>query len=161
MKSPLARRLLTGGVGPLAMLALGGLLGHLSANAQRGRFYAEPATLRATERKALESAPAFAVANATWAFGNADAVKKMLRFELDRLPESEGQTRARTLVRFGIFDRNPEGQAAIFAQACNADPSICGHEKDAASREVQARFVPPGNHLPLFFIPNHPPVFGL
>jgi len=160
VKSALALRAKTWVIGPLFMLAVGGALGQRRADAERGRFYAEPAALPKAERRALESAPALAVANATWAFGSADSVQKMLRFELDRLPQSEGQALARTLVRFGILARNPEGQAAVFGQACNADPSICNHEKDAALRELQARFVAPGNQLPLYFIPNHPPVFG-
>ncbi len=105
---------------------------------------------------------ALAVADATWAFGSENAARKMFRTELDRLPESEGPQRARVFLRFGIIDSNPDGQAALFNQACVADPSICDHMKDAALREVRARFVPPGNVLPLYFSNGrgHPPIAG-
>jgi len=106
-------------------------------------------------------AAARAIADATWALGSEDAVRKMFRVELDRIPESEGPTRARVFVRFGIIETNPDGQAALFAQACVADPAVCELDRlrQAAQREVQARFVPPGNVLPLFF-GGHPPVAG-
>jgi hypothetical protein len=97
------------------------------------------------------TAAALAVADATWAFGSEAAARKMFRTELDRLPESEGAQRARVFLRFGIIDTNPDGQAALFNQACAADARICDHMKDAALREVRARFVPPGNVLPLYF----------
>jgi len=160
MKSSFGGRVLTWIVGPLVVLALSALLGHRRACSLRGRFYLAPAALPEAQQRALESVPALAVANATWAFGTADSVRKMLRFELDRQPTSVGPLRARTLVRFGILDRNPEGQAAVFAQACAADQSLCDHEKEAALREIQARYVAPGNRLPLFFVPNHPPILG-
>ena len=76
---------------------------------------------RAPTATNLESVPAFAVANATWAFGSEDAVRKMADNELARLPESDNLSRARVFVRFGIIDTNPDGQAALFAQACVAD----------------------------------------
>jgi hypothetical protein len=145
---------------PLAAAVAGGAVAAQRSHAARGAFYAVPAKLSVTERQGLESGAALAVANATWAFGSGDSVKKMLRFELDRLPEADGQTRARTLVRFGIVDQNPEGQAAIFSQACAADTTLCDHEREAAQREVERRLVPPGNHLPIYFIPNHPPIYG-
>jgi hypothetical protein len=109
---------------------------------------------------ALESAPALAVANATWAFGSEDAVRKMFRVELDRLGESENLLRARVFIRFAVIETNPDGQAALFAQACVADPSLCDHFKQAAEREVQARFVPPGTALPLFVTGGHRRVLG-
>lgn len=45
------------------------------------------------------------------------------------------------------------GQAALFAQACVADQSLCDQErlKQAAQREARARLVPPGNVVPLYF----------
>jgi hypothetical protein len=94
----------------------------------------------------------------TWALGSVDSVRKMLHLELDRIPEADGKTRARTLLRFGIVDENPEGQAAVFAQACAADASICNNLEAAALREVQARYASPGNTLPVYFVPNHPPI---
>lgn len=112
----------------------------------------------AAETQSLESVPPFAVANVIWAFGNEDAVRTMASIELDRLPESERQHRARVFVRFGIIDSNPDGQAALFAQACVADSNLCDDRlKEAALREVKGRFVPPGNVLPLYF-GGHPPM---
>ena len=114
----------------------------------------------AAEATSLESVPAFAVANVIWAFGSEDAVRTMAGSELDRLPESDKLHRARVFVRFGIIDTNPDGQAALFAQACVADANLCDDRlKEAARREVQARFVPPGNVLPLYF-GGHPPIPG-
>jgi hypothetical protein len=110
----------------------------------------------------LGSTAALAVADAVWAFGSEEAARKMFRTELDRLPESDGPRRARVFLRFGIIDTNPDGQAALFNQACAADAQICDRErmKAAAFREVQARFVPPGNVLPLYFSNGrgHPPI---
>jgi hypothetical protein len=156
----LPRRLLQWGLGPIAIAALAGAFGQKLASSRRAPFLEKTATLSPSDRQALESAPALAVANATWAFGSMEAVRKMARFELDRLPEAEGPSRARVFVRFGIIDTNPDGQAALFAQACVADPNDCDHLKEAAQRETQARFVAPGNRLPLFFIGGHPHLAG-
>jgi hypothetical protein len=108
------------------------------------------------------SAVALAAADAIWAFGSEDAARRMFRAELDRLPESDGPHRARVFLRFGIIDTNPDGQAALFNQACVADAQICDRMKEAALREVRARFVPPGNVLPLYFSNGrgHPPISG-
>jgi hypothetical protein len=107
------------------------------------------------------AAAAAAVANATWAFGSEEAARKMFRAELDRLPESDGPGRARVFVRFGVIDSNYDGQAALFAQACVADPNLCDLErlKQVAQREVRARFVSPGNVVPLYF-GGHPKISG-
>jgi hypothetical protein len=114
------------------------------------------------DRKHPEAMAALAVADATWAFGSEDAARSMFRTELDRIPESDGPGRARVFVRFGIIDMNPDGQAALFAQACVADPSLCDRDslQQAARREVQARFVAPGNVVPLYF-GGHPSVGGI
>ena len=161
MKSAFARRVLRWGLGPIAIAALAGALGQRRASEQRGPFWHKTVALSPADRNVLESATALAVANATWAFGSVEAVRKMARFELDRIPETDGPNRARVFVRFGIIDTNPDGQAALFAQACVADPSDCDHLKEAAQRETQARFVAPGNHLPLYFIEGHPHVAGM
>jgi hypothetical protein len=107
-----------------------------------------------------QSGAAFAVADAIWAFGSENAARKMFRIELDRLPD--GPQRARVFLRFGIIDTNPDGQAALFNQACNSDPQICDHMRDAAWREVKVRFMPPGNVLPLYFSNGrgHPAMAG-
>ena len=96
---------------------------------------------------------AAARADAIWARGDEAAVRDMFRTELDRLPESDGKRRARVFLRFGIIDTNPDGQAALFAQACAADPALCDDARlrQAAELEVRARSVAPGNHLPLYF----------
>ncbi len=116
---------------------------------------------RAADERERESERALAVANATWASGDEASLRRMFRTELDRIPESDGAARARVFIRFGILDDNPDGQAALFNQACTADPNVCGIDalKQAAEREVRARFVPPGNHLPLYF-GGHPPIAG-
>jgi len=143
------------GLGPLAVVALAAALGRERAGSERGAFFDATASLAAPERKALESATSLAVANVTWAFGNTESVKKMLRTELDRLPE--GADRARVLIRFGLVDTNPDGQAAVFSRACADDPSVCDDRLNpAAEREAKARFVAPGNQLPLFLTGGHP-----
>jgi hypothetical protein len=117
--------------------------------------------LSVVDRKELESALPLAVANAIWGFGSEDAVRRMARTELDRIPEADGPGRARVFLRFGIIEINPDGQAALFAQACAADARLGDHLKEAAQEEVRARFVPPGNVLPLYFgSGGHPPISG-
>ncbi len=144
-------------LGPVAVLVLAFLIGYAKAGGQRGKFARASAGLGKSEWPALESAPALAVANATWALGSEDAVRKMLRFELDRLPEAEGVARGRVFVRFGIIDSNPDGQAAVFFQACVSDPSLCDRPRliAAAERETRTRFVEPGRHLPLYLMSGH------
>jgi hypothetical protein len=161
MTSKLARRVLRWGLGPLAIAALAGALGQRHAGERRGPFWQKTAALSPADRNVFESATALAVANATWAFGSVEAVRQMARFELDRIPETEGPTRARVFVRFGIIDTNPDGQAALFAQSCVFDPNDCDHLKEAAQRETGARFVAPGNHLPLYCLGGHPHFAGV
>jgi hypothetical protein len=150
------RYFLSWGLGPLAVLSLAAALGH--GVARRNQFFTATASLSPAQVAALEAVPALAVANVTWALGNLTSVKKMLRYELDRLPESDGKARARTLLRLAIIDSNPEGQAALFGQACALDPSTCNDTKAAVMREVEARLAAPGNRLPVYFIPGHPRV---
>ena len=156
MKRPLPKRALA----LLLTFVLAALLGYARANGERAQFAQATAALSPTERTALESVPGLAVANAIWALGSEDAVKKMLRAELDRLPESEGLARARVFVRFGIIDSNPDGQAAVFFQACASDPNLCDRPRliAAAERETRARLVEPGQHLPLYLTSGHPQV---
>lgn len=136
-------------LGPLAALALGGLIGR--SRIEPGKFVDATTSLSEGQRRELESIPAIAVANATWAYGSVDSVKRMLRAEIDR-PETEDPRRARALVRFGIIDTNPDGQAAVFASACALDSALCDQRlKEAAEREIRARFVAPGTTLPLYF----------
>jgi hypothetical protein len=143
-------------VGPLLLFSFCGVVGRSRAGSDRGEFFDAVAALPEPEREALEAVPALAVANASWSFGNEDSVKKMLRSELDRIGESDPVKRARVLIRFGIFDANPDGQAAVFSQACADDPTTCNEGlRPIAEREVAARAVPPGNQLPMF-LGGHP-----
>jgi hypothetical protein len=150
------------GAGPVAVAVLAAVLGHGRAVQRRGPFLKATASLSEADRAALESVPALSIANATWAFGGEESLRKMFRAELDRLPESEGARRARVFLRFGIIDTNPDGQAALFAQACVADTTVCSYDqlKAAAAHETGARFVPPGNVLPLPLVGGHPRIGG-
>jgi hypothetical protein len=117
--------------------------------------------LSGAARKDPVAAAARAGADVTWAFGSEDAARKMFRTELDRISEADGPGRARVFLRFAIIDTNFDGQAALFAQACAADATLCDREKmkEATQREVQARFVPPGNVMPVYFA-GHPKLSG-
>ena len=154
MKMPLDKR----AYAPMIVFSLAFIIGFATARGPRARFEQAILELNDTERSALPSLPGLTVANAVWALGSEDAVKKMLRAELDRLPETEGRARARVLVRFGIIDGNPDGQAAVFFQACVSDPSLCERAPliAAAERETRARLVEPGRHLPLYLLAGHP-----
>jgi hypothetical protein len=154
------RTLLKRAGGPLLVLFAFFLIGYARANGQRARFTQAIAALSESERAALESAPRRAIVDTIWALGSEDAVRKMLRSELDRLPEAEGAARARAFVRFGIIDSNPDGQAAVFFQACVSDPGLCERPRliAAAERETRARLVEPGQRLPLYLTSGHPQV---
>ncbi|HYQ44182.1 MAG TPA: hypothetical protein VER11_19505 [Polyangiaceae bacterium] len=145
-------------LGVTALFAAALLLGYARANEPRARFAQAVASLNDADKSALPSAPMLTVANAIWALGSEEAVRKMLRAELDRVPSAEAKARARAFVRFGIIDSNPDGQAAVFFQACVSDPSLCdrGRLIAAAERETQARLVEPGRHLPLYLMSGHP-----
>lgn len=144
-------------VAPLVIATAAGAVGHLRAARPRNALAAEMETLSELQRRTLAELPARAIANATWLLGTVEAVRQMARFELDRLDPSDGATRGRTFVRFGIVDTNPDGQAALFNQACAADEHLCNEDlKRAAEREVALRIVPPGNRLPPYFLVGHP-----
>lgn len=154
MRSPRLASLATWGAGPLLVLALGAALGR--SRQERNPFIEATAALSEAERKQLESAPALAIANATWALGDLESVKRVLKAELDRLPDSEGHARARTTLRMAIADDNPDGQAALFALTCTYDERMCGQLREAAQREARDRLVPPGNAVPLSLLGGHP-----
>ena len=145
-------------VGPLVVAVLSARLGQLRGDARRAGFFGASTGASAADSAALRAAPMRAVGNAAWALGSADSVKETAKWELDQLAQGEVVRRVQLLLRFGIVDTNPDGQAAIFGQVCVADPQVCDHLKDAAERETRARLVAPGNHLPLFFIAGHPHV---
>lgn len=147
-------------LGPLLVAALGGELGGLRARAERGRFFAQTSTLTAKDLKLLEAVPARAMNNAVWTLSSAEVAQKLVKFELDKLDDADGVRRARLLIRFGLVDRNFDGQAAVFAAACTSDASLCEglRLRDAAEHEAGLRFVSPGNHLPLALLGGHPPV---
>jgi len=144
------------GVGPLLVAALAAGVGVFRARAERGPFLERTASLSEAEWKALAAVPARSVANATWAFGPVQAVRKTVQAELVRLGDSDGPALARAFIRLCLVDTNFDGQAALFASACAADASICDHMKEAGEREVRARFVAPGNRLSLLFVGGHP-----
>jgi hypothetical protein len=144
--------------GPILAFCLAFSIGFVVTRAPRARFEQAMLELNDAERAALPAVPGLTVANAIWALGSEEAVKKMLRSELDRLPDAEGRARARVLLRFGIIDSNPDGQAAVFFQACVSDPRLCERAPliAAAERETRARLVEPGRHLPLYLTAGHP-----
>ncbi|HET9930214.1 MAG TPA: hypothetical protein VFQ35_05995 [Polyangiaceae bacterium] len=142
-------------IGPLAVGAASTLLG-ASAAKSKDAVVRDTASLGAAERKHLETLPGRAISDAAWALADVDTARKVLQRELDRLPESDGPARARTFIRFGIIDPNPDGQAAVFSLACVEDPSVCDRMKEAGERETVVRLVAPGNHLPLSLLGGHP-----
>lgn len=156
MKRPLALALWV--FGPLLVAALAGELGGMRAKAQRGQVFVQTSALPPEQLKALEAVPARAMDNAVWTLSSAEVAQKLVKFELDRV--DDGARRARLLIRFGLIDRNFDGQAAVFAAACTMDASLCDqiHLRDAAEHEAGLRFVAPGNHLPLALIGGHPPI---
>lgn len=145
-------------VGPLLVAALAGELGGMRAKAQRGNIFVQTSVLAPEESKRLEAVPARAMDNAVWPLSAAEVAQKLVKFELDRA--EDGARRARLLIRFGLIDRNLDGQAAVFAAACTMDATLCDQIRlrDAAEHEAGLRFVPPGNHLPLSLIGGHPPI---
>jgi len=149
-------------LGPLAVAVIGGELGSIHAKHERGELFASTSSLPARELKRLELVPARVMDNAAWTLGSGDVAKKLVKFELDTLDDTEGPRRARVFIRFGLVDASFDGQAAVFASACVADPSVCdtARLKKAAEQEAGARFVAPGNHLPLSLIGGHPPLEG-
>lgn len=143
--------------GPLLVAGLAAAIGASRAPAV-SEPWSEPAAHAESSKKSLEGLPALAVANAIWALAPVDAVRQMTQSELSRLPESEGKLRSRVFLRFGLIDTNPDGQAAVFFQACASDQSICDDTKAAAEAQTRARLVAPGNHLPPYFLGGHPVV---
>lgn len=148
-------------VAPALLCALGAFTGHaVRTYAQPSHFAAAPLVNRA-ELLALEGATASAVANAAWAFADGRTAKDVMYSEVGRLYERSGLEKARALVRLAILDQNPDGRSSLFAQACTAHPPVCDDRRAAAQREIEARFVAPGNSLPLGMLEGgHPPIDG-
>jgi len=145
-------------VGPLLVALLSARVAQRRGEARRAQFFGVPANLTVAEARAAQGAPARAAANAAWALGSPAVVKETSKWELDQLAPTEVARRVQLLLRFGIVDTNPDGQAAIFGQVCATDAAVCDHLKDAAARETRTRLVAPGNQLPPFFIAGHPHV---
>ena len=141
--------------GPLLVALLAARFGQLRADARRAGAFGAPAAISAADRSARQVATARAAANAAWALGSPASVKDASKWELDQLSPGEVARRVQLLLRFGIVDTNPDGQAAIFGQVCMTDAHVCAHLKDAAAGETRTRLVSPGNHLPLYFVPGH------
>jgi hypothetical protein len=156
MRNALAGDLLKWVFGPGAVMVLFAALGEARASDHTGTLLERTASLPDAELLKLEGLARASFANATWAFGNVDAVRRMMRTELDRIGDGPG--RARVLLRLALVDDNFDGQAALIAQACVADPSTCAHPANAARLEASRRFVAPGNRLPLALLEGHPPV---
>jgi hypothetical protein len=156
MKDALAGSFLKWAAGPLAVMVLAAALGEARGGDRRSTLHARTSGLSDAELRRLEALPRAALANATWAFGHRDAVFEMTRSELARIPD--GPARARVLLRLALVDDNLDGQAALIAQACVADPSTCEHPEVAARLEAARRFVAPGNRLPLSLLAGHPPI---
>lgn len=147
-------------VGPLLLLALATAGGHLLARPRPNRFQRATEALSDAERARLEGAPALAAANATWAYGSVEAVRTMAHDEIERMGDALTPERARVFLRFAIIDTNPDGQAALLGQACQSDAATCQHLTDAGLRETRARFVAPGNTLPVSMVGGHPRLHG-
>lgn len=147
-------------LGPLVILALAGGVGRLQTRGKRSRFLQATSAVSDAERARFEAAPAMSAANATWAYGSVDAVRAMAHSEIERLGDALTPARARVFLRFAIIDTNPDGQAALLGQACMADAAMCQHLTEAGLRETHARFVSPGNALPLSMVGGHPRVHG-
>lgn len=156
-KPSLARTVLTWALGPAAVTVLAAELGESQRADRKGTLAERTASLPDAELRKLEAVPAATLANATWVLGSRDAVRAMIRTELDRLPE--GPERARVLLRLALVDDNFDGQAALIAQACAADPRTCDQPGQAAALEAKQRLVAPGNRLPLSLLEGgHPPI---
>lgn len=158
MKKPsLAGAILKWALGPAAVMSLAAGVGESQRADRKGTLAERTVSLPDAELRKLEALPAAALANATWTLGSRDAVRAMLRTELDRLPE--GPERARVLLRLALVDDNFDGQAALIAQACVADPRTCDKPSQAAALEARRRLVAPGNRLPLSLLEGgHPPI---
>jgi hypothetical protein len=153
----LAGTILKWGLGPAAVMVLAAALGESQRSDRKGTLAERTASLPDAELRKLEALPSAALANATWAFGDRDAVRAMARVELDRIPG--GPERAQVLLRLALVDDNLDGQAALIAQACVADPRTCDQPGQAAALEAKQRFVAPGNRLPLSLLEGgHPPI---
>lgn len=148
---------------PLLSLVLAVAAGHLQWQFKQREFFGAQSLVTASEKAALERAAHAAVANVAWAFADASTVKQILQDDFRRLNQvsDDNAFKARTLIRFAILDPSPDGRAALFAQACGVEPSVCDDRRGAALREVERRFVAPGNTLPLgMIVGGHPPVEG-
>lgn len=156
----LVRALSTWFFGPLALALCGVALGQFQAGSSRGGFFGAPRLVTPARLRELEAAPLRAVANAIWAFGDFEAARRSAQHELDRLSGVGGPERARVFIRFGLVETSPDGQRALFGQACQDDPVACKDLRAMAQREADARFVAPGNHLPMRLLPNQPHIPG-
>lgn len=154
MNTERARRVVVWVLGPLAVAAAAAVAGRMQVERERGALYLRTVSVSPAARKKLEAALPAAIAKLTWSFGNPEAVKAMVHEELGRLPDSDGPERARWFLRMSVVDDNPDGQAAVFSAACNADPNVCGHLKEAVERELRTRYVWP-NYLPMPLVPEH------
>lgn len=152
--------LLKWGGGPLVTLLLGLGLGIVQSRSSLGSVEDE-AQLAVRERaNPMKTAPLRAVVNGVWAMGNEKSVERLSRLELSQLTETDASRKAQLLVRLGLMQERPDAQASLFGSACSLDPQLCADLPAVAGREADARFVPPGNVLPLSLVGGHPPISG-
>jgi len=148
-------------IAPVALFVLGIGAGHTQRTYAQPSFFAAPPLVNRAELVALEGATPAAVANAAWAFADAQTARQVMHSEFRRVQDHSGPEKARPLIRFAILDGNPDGRSALFAQACAAHPPVCDDRRAAALHETRARFIAPGNSLPLGMLEGgHPPVPG-
>lgn len=146
---------------PVAFCVLGAVVGHTQRDYGQASFFAAPPYVNNPDKATLEGAAAAAVANAAWAFADGGTARKVTHSEIGRLYDRSGPEKARTLIRLAMLDQSPDGRSALFAQACSAHPPVCDDRRAAALREIEARFVAPGNSLPLGMLEGgHPPIEG-
>jgi len=146
------------GLGPLAVLLVTAVLGTVVAGERRGTLFTATAKLTSVEQRELELIAPLSIANAAWRLGSGVSAERALKAALEQLPDT-GATRARMLLRLGAVVQSTEGQAAIFNQACGADPSICDQLKEATAHELVDRLAQP-NGMPLYFVGHHPAILG-
>lgn len=148
-------------IAPVALCVVGAVAGHAMRTYAQAPFFTAPPLVNKTELTSLEGATAASIANAVWAFADVHTARRVMHDEFRRLQHHSGLEKARPLIRFAMLDPSPDGRASLFSQACSAHPPVCDDRRAAALREIEARFVAPGNSLPLGMLEGgHPPIPG-
>jgi len=120
-------------------------------------FFGASTLVTAARGAELEGAPAALVADAAWMLADPKTARRVTETELQRLYFVEGPQKSQILIRFALLDANPDGQRALYAQACVADPEVCADWRPAAQREhakrVAAQLQLPSGHPPVVDTP--------